>query len=273
MSSKRVVAITGASAGIGRATALRFARAGDALAICARRVDKLQAVADEIRAGGGEVLAVPADVTKLADMERFVSATVERFGTLDVMMCNAGFGVAGAIDEITPDQMRELMDVNYIGTYYAARAALPIFRRKGSRSHRDRLVRSSASAACRTWARMRRRNSRRSDSPNACAPSSRELGIHVTVVYPVSTETEFFEVMSRATGTRVPRRRARGRTRRSWRMRSLEPIERPVPEVLPALQVPRARLAERDCARFLRSPREAVRPQASLAIRRSSARR
>src|SRR5690349_18762577 len=119
-----VVAITGASAGIGRATALRLARDGAALAICARRAERLDAVA-------GEALPIAGDVKRVDDVERLVASAVERFGRLDVMICNAGFGIAGAIDEISPEQMRELVDVNYMGTFYAARAALPIFRRQG----------------------------------------------------------------------------------------------------------------------------------------------
>src|SRR5215213_8543231 len=109
----RVIAITGASAGIGRATALRLARDGAAVAICARRADRLDAVAAEIVAAGGQALPIVADVTSEADMNTVVAATFERFGQLDVMMCNAGFGIAGAIDEITPAQMHELMEINY----------------------------------------------------------------------------------------------------------------------------------------------------------------
>jgi len=125
-----IVAITGASSGIGRATALRLARDGAAVAVCARRADRLDAVAAEIAAAGGQALPIVADVTSDEAMTMFVAKTVERFGRLDVMMCNAGFGIYGAIDEITPDQMRKLMDINYFGTYYAARAALPVFRRQ-----------------------------------------------------------------------------------------------------------------------------------------------
>src|SRR5947209_2073495 len=128
----RVIAITGASAGIGRATALRLARNGDAVAICARRRDQLDAVAADIISAGGQALAVVADVTRAAEMDGFVAQTIARFGRLDVMMCNAGFGIAGAIDEIPPDQMQRLMDINYTGTYHATRAALPGFRRQGS---------------------------------------------------------------------------------------------------------------------------------------------
>ena len=76
----RVVAITGASAGIGRATALRLARDGAAVAICARRADRLEAVAAEIVAAGGQALPIVADVTRDDDMDRFVARTVERSG-------------------------------------------------------------------------------------------------------------------------------------------------------------------------------------------------
>ena len=232
MSSKRVVAITGASAGIGRAAALRFARAGDAVAICARRVARLQAVADEIRAAGGDVLAVPADVTKLAEMERFVSATVERFGTLDVMMCNAGFGVAGAIDEITPEQMRELVDVNFIGTFYASRVALPIFRRKGS----GHIVIVSSIVGKRGVPYMGAYAATKFAQVGMAECLRAELagtGIHVTVVYPVSTETEFFEVMSRATGTTVSRTAGPRQDAAVVADAIARAVERPVPEVFP----------------------------------------
>src|SRR6266508_927023 len=116
----RVIAITGASAGIGRATAVRLAREGDTIAISARRGDRLADVADDIRAAGGQALAVVGDVTREDDMNALVGRSVDRFGRLDVMMCNAGFGIAGAIDDISPEQMRALVDVNFMGTYYAA---------------------------------------------------------------------------------------------------------------------------------------------------------
>ena len=116
----RVVAITGASAGIGRATALRLARDGASIAICARRGDRLRVVADEIVKAGGTVLSVVADVTRETDMQTFVDQTLDKWGQLDVMMCNAGYGLYGTIDTVPGDRMREVMDVNYMGTYFAA---------------------------------------------------------------------------------------------------------------------------------------------------------
>src|SRR3989442_10753465 len=105
-----VVAITGASAGIGRATAVRLARDGAAVAICARRREMLEAAARDVDAAGGEALPIVADVTSVDDMERFVSAAGDRFRRLHLIVRHAGLGIAGTIDDITPDQMRELVD-------------------------------------------------------------------------------------------------------------------------------------------------------------------
>ena len=200
----RVIAITGASAGIGRATAVRVARGGAAVAICARRKAPLDAAAAEITAAGGEVLASVADVTRVADMERFVTSAVERFGRLDVMMCNAGFGVAGAIDEVTPDQMRKLIDVNYMGTYYAAAAALRVFRRQ---AHGHLIVISSI-VGKRGVPYMGAYSATKFAQVGMAECLRAELAgspIHVTAVFPVSTESEFFDVMSRETGASVTR--------------------------------------------------------------------
>jgi len=204
MSSNRVVAITGASAGIGRATALRLARDGAAVAICARRADRLDAAASEIAAAGGQALPMVADVTREADMDRFVAQTVERFGRLDVMMCNAGFGIAGAIDDISPDQMQKLMDVNYMGTYLAARAALRVFRRQGyghviivSSIVGKRGVPYMGAYSATKFAQVGLAECLRAEVAGSA--------IHVSVVYPVSTDTEFFDVMSQETGATVTR--------------------------------------------------------------------
>jgi short-subunit dehydrogenase len=228
----RVIAITGASAGIGRATALRMAREGAAVAICARRADRLDAVAAEIVDAGGQALAMTADVTRAEDMELFVARTVERFGRLDVMMCNAGFGIAGAIDDIAPDQMRKIMDVNYTGTYHATRAALPLFRRQGS-GHviivssivGKRGVPYMGAYSATKFAQVGLAECLRSEVVGA--------GIHVSVVYPVSTETEFFDVMSRETGTTVTRAYGPRQSVDVVAEAIARAIHRPIPEIYP----------------------------------------
>ena len=228
----RVIAITGASAGIGRATALRMARDGAAVAICARRADRLDAVAAEIAAAGGQALSMAADVTRAEDMDLFAARTVERFGRLDVMMCNAGFGIAGAIDDIAPDQMRKIMDVNYTGTYHATRAALPLFRRQGS-GHviivssivGKRGVPYMGAYSATKFAQVGLAECLRSETVGT--------GIHVSVVYPVSTETEFFDVMSRETGTEVTRAFGPRQSVEAVAEAIARAIYRPIPEIYP----------------------------------------
>jgi short-subunit dehydrogenase len=228
----RVVAITGASAGIGRATALRMARDGAAVAICARRADRLDAVAAEIVAAGGQALAIVADVTRAEDMNAFVGRTVERFGRLDVMMCNAGFGIAGAIDDIAPDQMQKLMDINYTGTYHATRAALPLFRRQRS----GHVIMVSSIVGKRGVPFMGAYSATKFAQVGLAECLRSELrgtGIHVSVVFPVSTESEFFDVMSRETGTTVTRAHGPRQSVEQVAEAIARAIRRPIPEVYP----------------------------------------
>jgi short-subunit dehydrogenase len=228
----RVIAITGASAGIGRATALRLAREGAAVAICARRADRLEAVAAEIAAGGGLALPVAADVTQAGEMDAFVARTVERFGRLDVMICNAGFGIAGAIDDIAPDQMQKLMDINYYGTYHATRAALPPFRRQGS----GHLIMVSSIVGKRGVPYMGAYSATKFAQVGLAECLRSELvgtDIHVSVVYPVSTETEFFDVMSRETGSVVTRAMGPRQSVEVVADAIARAIDRPIPEIYP----------------------------------------
>jgi len=196
----RVIAITGASAGIGRATALRLARDGGQLAICARRADRLEAVAAEIAAAGGDALPLVADVTRPDDMQALVDRTIARYGRLDAMICNAGFGIYGIVDDVTPDQMRRLVDVNYLGTFNAAHASLPVFRRQGaghllivSSIVGKRGVPYMGAYAATKFAQVGLAECLRAEVAGS--------GIHVSVVFPISTETEFFQVMARESGT------------------------------------------------------------------------
>jgi NADP-dependent 3-hydroxy acid dehydrogenase YdfG len=227
-----VVAITGASAGIGRATALRLAREGAALAICARRADRLETVAAEIRAAGGDPLPMAGDVKRVEDLERLVASAVDRFGRLDVMICNAGFGIAGAIDQISPEQMRELVDVNYMGTFYAARAALPVFRRQG----RGHVIIVSSIVGKRGVPYMGAYAATKFAQAGMAECLRAEVAgtpIHVSVVYPVSTETEFFDVMTRETGTAVTRASGPRQDADVVADAIAHAIRRPVPEVFP----------------------------------------
>jgi len=226
-----VIAITGASSGIGRATALRLARDGASVALCARRRDRLDQLAQEIIAIGGSALPIVADVTHEAEMNMFVAQTVARFGRLDVMLCNAGFGLYGAIDAILPAQMQRVLDVNYFGTYLAVRAALPHFRQQTS-GHvivvssivGRRGVPYMGAYAATKFAQVGLAECLRAEVHGT--------GIHVTVVYPVSTETEFFGVMTAASGFRTESKGPR-QSAEVVADAIAAAIRRPVPEVFP----------------------------------------
>ncbi len=261
----RVIAITGASAGIGRATALRVARDGASVAICARRGDRLDEVAREIAKAGGKALPIVADVTRDGDMRMFVEKTVERFGRLDVMMCNAGFGIYGAIDEVTPDQMKKLMDINYFGTYYATRAALPVLRRQ----QRGHIIIVSSIAGKRGVPYMGAYSATKFAQIGMAECLRSEVygsDIHVSVLCPISTPTEFTGVMERETGGEVTG--ALGPTQSADAVADAvaRAIEKPVPEIYPyaksrglaILNAIAPGLTDRIVQRFGRRPRRAA---------------
>ena len=173
-----------------------------------------------------------ADVTCEADMERFVARAVDRFGRLDVMLCNAGYGVAGAIDDVEADQMRKLMDVNFMGTYLAARAALRVFRRQGS----GHLIVVSSIVGKRGVPYVGAYSATKFAQVGLAECLRAELAgspIHVSVVYPVSTDTEFFDVMTRETSLPVTRARAPRQHVDAVADAIARAIDRPIPEVYP----------------------------------------
>jgi len=117
----RVAVVTGASRGIGAATAARLATEGFAVVLAARSVDDLETVAKQINADGGQALAVPTDVTDLAALEDLVAATLDRFGRLDVLVNNAGvLPVAARSERISAEDWRQTIDLNLTGPWYLA---------------------------------------------------------------------------------------------------------------------------------------------------------
>lgn len=125
----RVVAITGATAGIGHATARALAERGARVALLARRTDRLDELVGEI--GAERAVAVAGDVRSPGDCERLVASAVERFGRLDSMVANAGIGVYGGIMDQTEEQVRDMVDTNLTGTVWSVRAAVPRLREAG----------------------------------------------------------------------------------------------------------------------------------------------
>jgi NADP-dependent 3-hydroxy acid dehydrogenase YdfG len=195
----RVVAITGASAGIGRATALRLARDGAAVVLSARRAERLTELAAEIGASGGRALAVPGDVTSEPDMRALVGRSVDAFGRLDVMICNAGIGFHDAFEQTPAEVMRRVVDVNLLGTFYAAQAALDVFlpQKAGHIIAISSVVGRRGMAGSAVYSATKAAQIGFIESLRAEFIGT---GLHASVVYPVSTETEFHHALERDYG-------------------------------------------------------------------------
>lgn len=127
----KVVAITGASSGIGEATALLLAGHGAKVVLGARGLDRLQAVATRIVEAGGEAAYALTDVRRRDDLSGFVKLACERHGKLDVLVNNAGVGPISPLDDLRVEEWEEMIDVNIKGVLYGIAAALPVFREQG----------------------------------------------------------------------------------------------------------------------------------------------
>lgn len=123
--------VTGAGSGIGRATAILFAREGAQVVVSGRRAALGEAVVAEITAAGGTAFFCPADVSQRADNERLIDATLDRYGKLDILYCNAGVNLPKLITDSSDDEMEHLLAVNLKALVYATRYAIPIMLRQG----------------------------------------------------------------------------------------------------------------------------------------------
>lgn len=183
-----VVAITGASSGIGRETARLLVEAGAKVALGARRLDRLEALVQEL--GADNALAVQMDVTSPTANNEFIAKTLSTFGRLDSVVANAGIGYYGGISDNTDDDLTNMMNVNFAGTVWTIRAALPEFRKsKGG----DIIIVSSV-AGFRGGANEAVYAGTKFAQIGLAGSIDRELspeGIRVTAICPAGTHTEF----------------------------------------------------------------------------------
>jgi NADP-dependent 3-hydroxy acid dehydrogenase YdfG len=133
----KIVAITGASSGIGEATAIMLAAKGAKVILGARRADRLEILVNRIKKAGGEAVYLVTDIKRRDDLVKLVELACTTFGRLDVMINNAGISQLSRIDELQVEDWEEMIDVNLKGTLYGIAAALAVFKAQGS--GRDRL--------------------------------------------------------------------------------------------------------------------------------------
>jgi short-subunit dehydrogenase len=198
-----VVVITGASSGIGRAAALRLARRGASLALCARAPEPLAAVAAECEGDGAAVLQRTLDVSDEEAVESLAAAVVERFGRLDVWVNNAGTIAYGPFEEIPSEVFHQIVETNLMGQVHGARAALRRFRAQGS----GVLINMSS-----VWGRVSTpqvtpyvvsKNAVRAFSECLAGELVDEDEIHVATMVPQAVDTPIFEHAGNYTGRQV----------------------------------------------------------------------
>jgi clavulanate-9-aldehyde reducatase len=130
--SNQVIAVTGASSGIGEATALACARAGAAVALAARRMDRIEELAERITGDGGTALAVQTDVADETQARAFIERAHGELGRLDGLVNNAGVMLLGPIENAPTEEWRRMIDVNVYGVLYCTHAALPLMHAQGA---------------------------------------------------------------------------------------------------------------------------------------------
>ncbi len=128
----KVAVITGAGSGLGEAAALRLARGGAKVALLGRTRDELEVVKSKIESNGGEAMVVVADVSQPAEMQRAMQTVATRWGTIDIVFANAGInGVWTSIEDLTPEDWDETLDINLKGTFLTIKYAVPYLKRQG----------------------------------------------------------------------------------------------------------------------------------------------
>jgi NAD(P)-dependent dehydrogenase (short-subunit alcohol dehydrogenase family) len=205
----KVVVVTGASSGIGEATARALAGRGATVVLAARAEEKLRFLEREISAAGGQALSVKTNVTDRGSVEAMVERTVEEFGSLDVLVNNAGLGLSGRVEDLRADDLRYLFEVNLVGPLICVQEALPHINRGG------RIINVSSVVGKRAIPKVGGYCATKS-ALNALSDTLRVevagRGITVTSVYPGTTRTAFRENSRRTKDEK-----------RGWRPRGVTP--------------------------------------------------
>ena len=189
-----MVALMGASSGIGRGTALRFANRGAKVVVSARIEERLNSLVDEIRGKGGQATAIPAEVTEFEQVKAVADGAVEEYGRLDTWVHLAAVLLVASFEDTTPEEVARVIDVNLMGQVYGAMAALPHIKREGGGA----LIHVSSIGAKRSIP-LQSAYCASKDGIDGFLVSLRvelqheELPISVTQVMPATINTPFFD--------------------------------------------------------------------------------
>lgn len=234
----KVIVITGASAGIGAATAIRCAQAGMHVVLAARRQEQLHSVAQQIEQQGRRTLVVPCDVSRDEDVIGLFEQAWEAFGRVDVAFANAGYGLASGVLDTSDEQHRAIFETNYFGTVRVIHQAVPYLRRTPDGLGHLLICSSAASEIGLPWYGAYSATKAAQDSIAGALRCELQDVIVVTTVHPVGTLTEFFDTAERMAGGSGP---GRPNTPRAFTQRPdtvarkiVRAIHRPRAEVWPS---------------------------------------
>ena len=197
-----VVVITGASSGIGRATALEFAKQGACLVLAARSRENLERTAEKCRRSGANVLVAPTDVSRENEVQSLAELAVELFGRIDVWINDAGVGLYSRFEQSPAEEYRQVIETNLFGAIYGARAVLAEFRRANSGLLVNVSSQLAFGGAPYSSAYAISKYGMRALS-DALRQELLSTGIRVCTVYPASTDTPFFQHAANYTGREV----------------------------------------------------------------------
>lgn len=233
----KVIVITGASSGIGAATALACAEAGMAVVLGARRIAPLQQLAAGIEQRGGRAVAQACDVRRDDEVQALLDAAWQTFGRLDAAVANAGYGRLAAVEHTTDEQHRDIFETNYFGTVRLVRAALPLLRETlGGLRHLLITASIVSEIGLPYYGPYAATKAAQDGLASALRAEVAHEGIAVTTVHPVGTRTAFFDVAEQ-----LGRAKAGSSNTPGWMMQSparvgrcvVKALRRPKPEVWP----------------------------------------
>lgn len=191
----KVALVTGASSGIGEATALALAAEGVSVAISGRRRERLDSLVERIVAAGGKALALPGDVSIEADATASVTDTVAAFGRLDILVNSAGVNEAGGIETLTSEQWQRVIDINLMGTIHVCRAAFPVMKAQGSGD----IINISSTAGRRAGWRFASYSTSKfglTGFTESLRQEAGQVGIRVSIIEPGATATDIASSIS-----------------------------------------------------------------------------
>jgi len=230
MIANKVVVITGASSGIGRAVALALAREKAKLVLVARREPLLQSLAEEVRSGGGSALVLPLDLRDRNHVNTMIATTREEFGRIDILINNAGFGYLGTVEETPAAVVREIFTLNFEAPLLASQLVIPIMKAQGG-GH----IINVSSVVGRRGLPLNGIYCATKFALQGISESLRlevkDAGIDVSIVSPAATESEF--------GENVRRGRIQAKFKPTGSVQSAEEVARAIVECIrhPKLEV------------------------------------